>query len=57
MRLQPFIETAHRSVSVFRTIKSALMALYGMEEKSTFKTLMRVNNAFLFGEFSRRVEA
>ena len=56
MRLQPFIETAHRSVSVFNTINSALMTLYDME-KSIIKTLMPVNYSFLFGEFSRLVEA
>ena len=56
MRLQPFIETAHRSVSVFNTINSALMTLYGMEEQPIFKTLMPVTYSFLFGEFSRFVE-
>ena len=57
MKLQPFIETAHRSVSVFNTINSALMTLYGMEERQVLKTLMPVNYPFLFGEFSRLVDA
>ena len=47
MRLQPFLETAHRSVTVFSTVNSALMTLYGMEERSTLKQLVPVNYSFL----------
>ena len=52
MRLQPFLEIAHRSVEVFSALNKPLMSLYSLVGKSELKQFMPVIYSFLNAEFS-----
>ena len=52
MRLQPFFEISHRSVSVFSTLNNALMNLYTLEERTLLESVIPVNYTFFFNEFA-----
>ena len=46
MRLEPFLEIAHRSVDVFRVLNNALVTLFSLVGKSEVKHQMPVNYSF-----------
>ena len=53
MRLQQFLEIAHRSTDVIRVLNASLMTLYSLDGNHSFNRLIPVNYSFLFTELSR----
>ena len=52
MRLEPFLEIAHRSIDVFKILNNSLMTLYSFGGKTEFNRLMPVNYSFFHSQFS-----
>ena len=52
MRLQPFFEISHRSISIFNLLNDALMNLYILEDRTQLESVMPVNYTFLYNQFA-----
>ena len=53
MRLQEFLEIAHRSTDIFPLLNASLMTLYSLDGTTSFNCRIPVNYSFLLAEFSR----